>query len=119
MALGLWGGFGYALSGTLGIGMALLNLWLSARIIGGVADRQPELLAVAGMAGFALGLILLSVIAFLLRSTELVSFPITGFALVVSHLGLVLWEAATGGQPMEPNLTRDRRRVTTTTERRS
>lgn len=92
----LWvlGGLDYALSGAVGIAMTLLNLWLAARIIGSVAERSPHLLLPTALATFALGLMLLTIIAFALQYLDAVVFPVTGLVLIGSHLGLVLWEAA-------------------------
>jgi hypothetical protein len=94
--LWVWQGPDYALSGAVGIAMTLVNLWLSARIIGSVAERNPQLLMPAALATFALGLLLLTGIAFALQSLDVIFFPVTGLVLIASHLGLVLWEAAHG-----------------------
>jgi hypothetical protein len=93
-SLWVFGGARYAWSGAVGLVMTLANLWLSARIIGGVAENNPSLLLVAGLAAFGLGLALLTGIAFLLETRDLVFFPVTGFVLVGGHLILVLWEAS-------------------------
>jgi hypothetical protein len=74
--------------------MTLGNLWLSAALIGGVTERSPQLLLPVGLGAFALGLILLTGIAWLLQRVDVISFPVTGFVLIASHLGLVLWDAA-------------------------
>ena len=94
LALWLFGSPRWALSGAIGLAMTLGNLWLSARIIGGVADRTPQLLLPTALAAFALGLLLLTAVALGLRAADLVYFPVTGLVLVGSHLVLVLWEAA-------------------------
>jgi hypothetical protein len=78
----------------VGLAMTLGNLWLSAALIGGVAERSPHLLLPVGLATFALGLILLTVIAWLLQRVDVINFPVTGVVLIASHLGLVLWDAA-------------------------
>jgi hypothetical protein len=83
-----------ALSAAVGIVMALGNLWLAGRIIGGVADNNPALLLAGAMLAFGGGLAALTGVAFALQATRLVSFPITGFTLIGTHLMLVLWEAA-------------------------
>jgi hypothetical protein len=83
-----------ALSAAVGIGMALANLWLAGRVIGGVADNKPQLLLAGAMVAFTLGLAILTGIALALESFDIVTFKITGIALVITHLGLVLWEAA-------------------------
>lgn len=84
----------WGVSGLAGVAMTLLNLWLSARILGVVAERAPKLLLPAGLAAFMLGLFLLTLIALALREADLVYFPVTGLTLIGAHLGLVLWEAA-------------------------
>jgi hypothetical protein len=106
--LWVWGGFDYGISAAIGVAMTLANLWLSARIIGGVAERNPQLLLPAGLATFALGLLLLTAVALGLRTVEFVVFPVTGFVLVGSHLGLVLWEAGGAYRKVEPPAGRSR-----------
>ena len=93
-ALGAFGGIRYGVSAAAGLAMTIGNLWLSGRIIGGVAERNPALLLPAGLATFTLGLLLLTGVALALRAADLVYFPVTGIVLVGSHLLLVLWEAA-------------------------
>lgn len=93
VALAGLGGWEYAVSGAAGLAMTVGNLWLSARIIGGVAERNPALLMPAALATFALGLLLLTGVALGLQALDAVYFPVTGFVLVGSHLLLVLWEA--------------------------
>jgi hypothetical protein len=93
-ALWIFGSPRWALSGAIGLAMTLGNLWLAALILGGVAERSPQLLLVAAMATFVLGLLLLTAIALALRAADIVYFPVTGLVLVGSHLVLVLWEAA-------------------------
>jgi hypothetical protein len=96
LALGLFGSLEWAVSGVVGVAMTLGNLWLAAVIIGGVAERSPHMLLPAGLTSFFLGLAALTGIALLLRAADAVYFPVTGFVLIGSHLGLVLWEAAAG-----------------------
>lgn len=84
----------WGLSGLAGVAMTLGNLWLSAVILGRVAERAPRLLLPAGLAAFMLGLFLLTLVAVAMRELDLVYFPVTGFTLIGCHLGLVLWEAA-------------------------
>ena len=105
-ALWIFGGPRWALSGGIGLAMTLLNLWLSARIIGGVAERNPRLLLAAGMIAFTLGLAVLTALAFGLQALDLVTFEVTGFTLIGSHLVLVLWEAARA-YPAKPVTTDD------------
>lgn len=92
----------WALSAAVGLALTIGNLWLSARIIGGVAENDPNLLLPAAMISFALGLGILTGIAFLLETTEFVFFPVIGLTLIGAHLVLVLWEAA-GAYPVAKN----------------
>ena len=96
----IWGGVDEGVSALIGIVMALLNLLLSARIIGGVAENKPGLLLPAAMFAFMLGLGILTAIAFGLEALDFVTFKITGLVLIGTHLGLVLWEAA-GAYPVK------------------
>lgn len=101
-ALWLWDGPTAALSGAAGMAMTLGNLWLAGRVIGGVAETNPRLLLPAAMVAFSIGLAALTGIAFGLKASGAVDFPITGFTLIGSHLVLVLWEAA-GAYRIDPN----------------
>ncbi len=90
----IWGGGEAGLSALIGIVMALLNLLISGRIIGGIAENKPSLLLPAAMVAFMLGLAVLTAIAFGLQTLDFITFKVTGLVLIGSHLGLVLWEAA-------------------------
>jgi hypothetical protein len=96
LVVGLWvaDGSRWAFSGAVGVALTIGNLWLSAKIIGTVAERSPQMLMAAAFIAFALGLAILTGIALALRAGDIVDFPVTGFTLIGSHLGLVLWEAA-------------------------
>lgn len=111
IALWLVDGPTWALSGGIGLAMTLLNLVLAARIIGGIADKNPRLLLAAAMVAFSLGLALLTGIAFAVRALDFVYFPVTGFTLIGAHMILVLWEAAAAyklnpkNSPVQPQKT--------------
>ncbi len=92
--LAIVGQLEWAVSGAIGIALTLINLWLSGRIIGGMAENRPEMLMPAGMAAFGIGLIMLTVAAVLLKQVDSLEFAVTGVTLVGVHLTLVMWEAA-------------------------
>ena len=96
LVIALWiaGGPLWALSGAVGLGLTLANLWAAARIIGGVADNNPVLLLAAAMVAFTLGLAVVAGIALGLQALEIVDFPVVGFTLIGTHMVLVLAEAA-------------------------
>lgn len=84
----------WGISAAAGIAMTVGNLYLAARVIGGVAENAPRLLMPAAIATLMLGLVVLTGVALALRATDSVYFPVTGLVLITSHLGLVLWEAS-------------------------
>ena len=94
LALFIWGGSEYAISAAVGLGLTLLNLFIAAQVIGRVAETAPRMLLVAAMVAFTLGLAVVTGISFVLKSTGVVFFPVTGFTLIGTHLLLVIWEAA-------------------------
>lgn len=94
VALAAFGGSGWAFSAAIGMGFALFNLWLTGRIIGGMAENRPELVAIAGFAAFILSLVLLTVAALVIKQVEWLVFPVTGVVLIGAHVTLVTWEAA-------------------------
>jgi hypothetical protein len=93
-ALGIAGGWLWAFSAAVGLALTIGNLWLSARLIGGVAENSPHLLMPVGLATFTLSLLLLTGVAIGLKAADAIYFPVTGFVLIGSHLLLVLVEAA-------------------------
>lgn len=94
VALAVAGGTEYAVSGAVGLAMTLGNLYLAARVIGGVAEKNPGMLLAAAMVAFTVGLALVTGLSFVLKTASLVYFPVTGFTLIGAHLVLVLWESA-------------------------
>ena len=90
----IFGGVRYGVSAAAGLAMTVGNLLFSGRIIGGVAEKTPQMLLPVGLGAFALGLLLLTGVMFALQAIDIVYIPVTGFVLIGSHLLLVLWEAA-------------------------
>lgn len=104
------GGSRYGVSAAAGLAMTVGNLLLAGRLIGGVAERTPQLLLPVGLGAFALGLLLLTAVMFALQAIDIVYIPVTGFVLIGSHLLLVLWEAVgTYGRIDSPDEPRTRR----------
>lgn len=84
----------WAVSGLIGLTLTLANLWFAGRVLGGVAENDPQALTGAAFAVFGVGLIGLTVAAIGLKQIDYIVFPVTGITLVVSHIVLVTWEAA-------------------------
>lgn len=94
VVLAVVGGPEYAISGLVGVAMTLANLYFAGRVIGAVAESNPKMLLPAAMLAFTMGLAVLTGISFVLKVNSLIYFPVTGFALIGTHLLLVLWESA-------------------------
>ena len=91
-----------SLSGSLGVALALLNLWVAGRIIGGIAENAPHLLMPAALASFVFAGLLLTVSGVVLQDSTAIDFKVTGVALVATHLLLVTWEAASSLLKIDP-----------------
>lgn len=78
----------------IGIGIALANLWLAGRIIGGLAENRPGLLLVGAFAAFVLAFVLLGAAAFAINRIDGLDVAVTGLVFVGAHLVLTTWEAA-------------------------
>ena len=87
----IWGTDG-AWSTAYAIGLVLVNFLLSALLIGWAARISLAALMGATMFGylFRLGLIFLAV--FVVKDAGWISIPAVGAAIIVTHLGLLVWE---------------------------
>lgn len=87
----LWGLDG-ALSSAYGIGLVLVNFALAAAIVAGTARISLGLMMGAVLFGYLirLGLIFLAVL--LVKDAGWISLPALGATIIVTHLGLLVWE---------------------------
>lgn len=108
-------GRGPAIAVSVGVALALGNLYLAGRVIGGISENAPHLLPLGAMGAFVVGMALLFVAGFLLRSIEGFHGTYAGIALVGMHLLVVTWEAADSLLRMP----RDQRPVSGSTSTRS
>ena len=83
-----------AAAATIGVVLALLNLWASGRVIGGVAENAVHLLLPAAMMMLIFSLVLVSIAGVVMTRTDVLDFTITGLVFLGLHLTLVVWEAA-------------------------
>ena len=81
-------------AGAIGLGLALLLLWISGRIIGGLAENRPDLLIVGAMVAMAVSLAGAGVALVVLERVDFVDFRVAAITLVTSYLVLIIWEAA-------------------------
>ncbi|MFM2182674.1 MAG: hypothetical protein RJB61_968 [Actinomycetota bacterium] len=87
----IWGGDG-ALSALYGIAVVLVNFSLAAGIVATTARISLGLMMGAVLVGYLvrLGLIFLAVL--LVRDVGWISLAALGATIIVTHLGLLLWE---------------------------
>lgn len=87
----VWGTDG-AWSAAFAIGLVLVNFALSAALIASTAKISLGLMMGATLFGYLvrLGLILFAVL--LVRDAGWISLPALGATIIVTHLGLLLWE---------------------------
>jgi len=87
----IWGSAG-AWSAAFAIGLVLVNFALSALLISSTAKISLGLMMGATLFGYLirLGLIMLAVL--LVKDAGWISLPALGATIIVTHLGLLLWE---------------------------
>jgi hypothetical protein len=87
----IWGADGAA-SGAFAVALVLGNLALSAALLGWAARISLALLMAAALGGFLIRLVLLTTIVYLVKDQPWVDITALGFSLIVTHLGLLIWE---------------------------
>ncbi len=92
-AAALFWGVAGALSAAFAIVLVLVNFLLAATLLAGAARISTILLAVAAMGGFVVRLALLTVAVLAVKDQWWVELVPLGFTLVLTHLGLLVWEA--------------------------
>ena len=87
----IWGRDG-ALSAAFGIGLVLLNLLLSAVSMSWAARYSPTTIMVTALGGFTARMALIVLALFVVRGQSwVVDIPL-GLTIVLTHLGLLVWE---------------------------
>jgi hypothetical protein len=82
-----------ALSASYAIGLVLLNFVVSAAALAWAAPRSLVALMGVALFGFLIRLGLLAAAVLLVKDAWWVELVPLGFTLVVTHLGLLVWEA--------------------------
>jgi hypothetical protein len=87
----IWGGDG-AWSSAYGIALILLNFTIASGLIAWAARISLGLLMGAVLFGYLLRLGILLAAVLLVRDAAWISLPALGATIIVTHLGLLLWE---------------------------
>ena len=87
----IWGASG-AWSAAFAIGLVLVNFLLSAFLISYTAKISLGLMMGATLFGYLIRLGLIMVAVLLVKDAAWISLPALGATIIVTHLGLLLWE---------------------------
>ena len=87
----IWGAAG-AWSASFAIGLVLVNFLLSAALISYTAKISLGLMMGATLFGYLIRLGLIMVAVLLVKDAGWISLPALGATIIVTHLGLLLWE---------------------------
>jgi hypothetical protein len=87
----IWGAEG-AWSTAFAIGLVLVNFLLSAALISYTAKISLGLMMGATLFGYLIRLGLIMVAVLLVKDAGWISLPALGATIIVTHLGLLLWE---------------------------
>ena len=87
----IWGGDGAA-SAAFAIGLVLVNFLLSAALISWTAKISLGLMMGATLFGYLIRLGLIAVAVLLVKDAAWISLPALGATIIVTHLGLLIWE---------------------------
>lgn len=88
----IWGGDG-ALSAAFAIGLVIVNFVVSAAMLTRAARIALPAIMAAALGGFLLRLILITVAFLLVKDQSWMLLVPFGLTLIVTHLGLLIWEA--------------------------
>jgi len=87
----IWGGDG-AWSAAFGIALVLVNFALAAALIALTARISLGLMMFATLFGYLVRLGLIFVAVWLVKDAAWISLPALGATIIVTHLGLLMWE---------------------------
>ena len=87
----IWGVDG-ALSSAYGVALVLLNFVIAAVLLAWAAGVSLTMLMVASLGGFALRMGLIVVAVLLVKDAAWISLPALCLTILITHLGLLLWE---------------------------
>jgi len=87
----IWGADG-AWSSAYAIGLVLINFGIAAALIALTARISLGLMMGAILFGYLIRLGLIFLAVFAVKDTDWISLPALGTSIIVTHLGLLLWE---------------------------
>jgi hypothetical protein len=89
---GLVAGVDGALSSAYGVGIVLVNLAASALLLAWAARVSPTMIMITALGGFLVRMGLVTLAIYLVKDQSWVELVPLGITVLVTHLGLLLWE---------------------------
>ena len=89
---GLVAGFDGALSAAFAVGVVLVNFVISAFLMGWAARISPGVLMATVLFGFLVRMLLVTAAVVAVKDLDWVNLMVLAVTLLVTHLGLLVWE---------------------------
>lgn len=89
---GIFAGLGGVFGALYGLGLVLVNFFLAAGSVSVTAKISLGLMMGAVLFGYLVRLGLIFIAVILVRDASWISLPALGLTIIVSHLGLLVWE---------------------------
>ena len=87
----IWGLNGLA-SSAFAVALVLVNFTVAAAMVSGAAKVSTTLVMAAAMSGYLIRLGLIMTAVLFVRDESWISLPALGATIIVTHLGLLIWE---------------------------
>lgn len=93
LVLGLVRGWAGALGAAIALGVVCANFLASAWVIDRLAKLGPNALFAGVMVGWIMRMTVVVVVLLVCKNSDAIDFPVLGFTIFGTHLGLLFWEA--------------------------
>jgi hypothetical protein len=93
LVAGLLRGWDGAVSAAIALAIVLVNFLAAASIMSYAAKSGPTAIGAAAAGGYIVRLSVILIALVLLRNVSWIDLPVLGLVLVLTHIGLLTWEA--------------------------
>jgi hypothetical protein len=93
LVLGLVRGWAGALGAAIALAVVCVNFLASAWVIDRLAKLGPNALFAGVMLGWIMRMAVVVGVLFVCKQSDAIDFPVLGFTIFGTHLGLLFWEA--------------------------
>ncbi len=88
----VYGGWNGALSVSFGIGIVVVNFLLSAYMLSWAVQISYSLVTSVALGGFFMRMLIIGAAVLLVKDAAWVNLVLLGITIVITHLGLLMWE---------------------------